>query len=78
MKQSPSSEANSHSTSQEIHHLLWNAKVHYCAQSNPPLVPNLSQINPIHTFPPHFLEIHSDIILQSTFGDLGVNKITLK
>jgi hypothetical protein len=29
MEQSLSSEANSHSASQEIPHLLWNPKVHY-------------------------------------------------
>jgi len=29
MEQSPYSEANSHSASQEIPRLLWNSKVHY-------------------------------------------------
>jgi len=28
MEQTPSSEANSHSASQEIQHLLWNPEVH--------------------------------------------------
>jgi hypothetical protein len=37
------------STSQEIHRLSWKAKVHYRAHKSPPLVPNLSQMTPIHT-----------------------------
>jgi len=34
MEQSPSWEANGHSASQEITHLLWNPKVHYHARSS--------------------------------------------
>jgi hypothetical protein len=63
MEQSPSSEANSHSASQEITRPLWKPKVHYRVYNSPPLVPILNQMNPVYTFPHYFPRI--DLVLSS-------------
>jgi len=52
MDKSSSRVSNNHSASQEISRLLWS----------PPLVPILSQINRVHTFPPNFSKIHSNVL----------------
>jgi len=66
MEHSPSWEASSHSCNQEIFHLSWNPKILYRIHKSPSLVPNLSQINSVHTSPPCFPKIHSNIIIPST------------
>jgi len=45
---------------------LWNQKVYYRVHKCPPLFHVLSQKNPLHIIPPHFLKIHSKIILLPT------------
>jgi hypothetical protein len=56
-EQNSSWEANSRSTSQEISLLLCNPNIHYRVHKSPPLVPILSQMNPIHILPPYFSKI---------------------
>jgi hypothetical protein len=61
MKQSPIWEV--HSASQEILGILWNPKAHHRVHKNLPVLPILSQMHPIHTFPTYFPKIRSNIIL---------------
>jgi hypothetical protein len=67
MKQSPSSEDNRFSASQETSCIKWCTKVNYHIHKSLPPVPELSQINPSHDPPSQFL-IHFNIIYPSKPG----------
>ena len=56
-------EINRFSASQEIPLILWNQRVHNGVHKSPPLVPVLSQINPVHA--PHPTSWRSSLILSS-------------
>jgi hypothetical protein len=57
---------NRFSASQEIPHILWNAKVHYRIQKCPPPVPIVSHLDPVHT--PHSTSRRSIIILYPIYA----------
>lgn len=48
MQHSTSEGTDSHSCDQEIPHLLWNLKVHYCVHYSPSFEPILRQVKPFN------------------------------
>jgi alanine dehydrogenase len=68
MEQHSYREANSSSASETILFISCNPIVHYCVHKNPPLVPILSQINPVHAFLSYFLMLSSVGIFRNLNG----------
>jgi hypothetical protein len=58
MKLSSTSEAANFAATEELPSMLWNQKVHYRDHMSPPLVPTLSQIDPVHITISSFCRIH--------------------
>jgi hypothetical protein len=58
---SPSWEAANCAAIQELPSILCNPKVHYRVHKSPPMVPILSQIDPIHTIPFYLSKIYFNI-----------------
>jgi hypothetical protein len=64
-----SGEAANYAATQELPRNLWNPNVHYRVHKSPPLVPTLSQINPVHTTHPLSLR---PVLIVSTHLPLGL------
>ena len=66
VEQSPTSEGNRYSASQEIPLGLLNPIVYYRIYKHPPTLPILGQRNSVHASQSLFLKVHFSIILPST------------
>jgi hypothetical protein len=58
--------SDSSSANKEILCMYWNLKVHCYVHKSLPLVPVLSQINPVHALPSCLCKMHFNIILPCT------------
>jgi hypothetical protein len=66
MELRPSWEAANCAATQDLPSVLWNLKVQYRPHKSPPLVPILSQIDPIPTIPSYLSKIHFNIVHPPT------------
>jgi hypothetical protein len=66
MELGPSWEAANCAATQELSNILWNPKVHYRVHKSPPVVPILSQIDPIPTILSCLSKIHFNIVHRPT------------
>jgi hypothetical protein len=73
MEKSHSGEADSRLANQEIPHLLWKPKVHYCVRKRSLLDSTLNQMHEVHTFIRYYFTTRFNIILTSTFKSLKLS-----
>jgi hypothetical protein len=66
MGSSTTGEANSHSASQEMPRPSRKPNLHYRIHKSQPLIPILTQMNPIHNFLIYSTKTHTKIVLAST------------
>jgi hypothetical protein len=64
MELSTSWEAANCAATEELPSVLWNPKVHCRIHKSPPLVPILSQIDPMPTIRSYLSKIHFNIVRQ--------------
>jgi hypothetical protein len=58
-------EASSYLFSLELPRILFNPKVHYRVHINPPLIPILRKMDPVHTILFHLIKINFIIVSSS-------------
>jgi hypothetical protein len=68
MELSTSWEATSCAATQELPNILFNSKAHFWDHMSPPVVPILSQLNPIYTSPSYRSMIHFNVIHPLLLG----------